>query len=138
MALRPSQQFFSHVGTFSWVEPVLCNEDEVSCSRTQQRAPGEIGTCNLKIKSLALILVRINLSAACYQQSYSTQYMTLHQPGLYPKILLKKKFFTSHALNLFLHLLLPFMGSLQTVNTIICCNSHNICILIKLPKHITN
>ena len=32
-ALRPSQQFFSHVGTFSWVEPVLSNEDEVSLVR---------------------------------------------------------------------------------------------------------
>ena len=31
-ALRPSQQFFSHVGTFTWVEPVLSNEDEVSCT----------------------------------------------------------------------------------------------------------
>ena len=29
-ALRPSQQFFSHVGTFSWVEQVLSKEDEVS------------------------------------------------------------------------------------------------------------
>ena len=34
-ALHPSQQFFSHVGMFSWVEPVLSNEDEVSCSRTE-------------------------------------------------------------------------------------------------------
>ena len=30
-ALRPSQPFFSHIGTFSWVEPVLGTEDEVSC-----------------------------------------------------------------------------------------------------------
>ena len=30
--LRHSQLFFSHVGTFSWVEPVLSNEDIVSCS----------------------------------------------------------------------------------------------------------
>ena len=29
-ALRLSQQFFSHVETFSWVEPVLSNEDDVS------------------------------------------------------------------------------------------------------------
>ena len=28
--LRPSQQSFSHVGAFSWVEPVLSNEDKVS------------------------------------------------------------------------------------------------------------
>ena len=27
-ALRPSQQCFSHVGTFSWVEQVLSNEDD--------------------------------------------------------------------------------------------------------------
>ena len=27
----PSHQFFSHVGTFSWVEPILSNEDEMSC-----------------------------------------------------------------------------------------------------------
>ena len=33
-ALRHSQQFFSHVMTFSWVEPVLSNKDEVPCSRT--------------------------------------------------------------------------------------------------------
>ena len=41
-ALQPSQQFFSHVRTLSWVEPVLSNEDEVSCLRTQHHAPGEI------------------------------------------------------------------------------------------------
>ena len=33
-----SQQFFSHVG----VEPVLSNEGEVSCTRTQHGVPGEI------------------------------------------------------------------------------------------------
>ena len=53
-ALSPSQQFFSHVGTFSWVEPVLSNEDEVSCSRTQHGAPGEIRTRDLAIKSPTL------------------------------------------------------------------------------------
>ena len=44
-ALRPSQhgqQFSSHVGMFSWVEAVLNNEDEASCSKTQHRVPGEI------------------------------------------------------------------------------------------------
>ena len=41
-ALRPSQQFFSHVETFSWVRPVLSNEDEVPCSRAQHVAPGDI------------------------------------------------------------------------------------------------
>ena len=48
-ALHPSQQFFSHVVMFSWVEPVLSNEDEVSCSRTQHCAPGEIRTRVLAI-----------------------------------------------------------------------------------------
>ena len=42
--LLPSQQFFSHVATFSLVEPVLRNKDEVSCSRKQHCAPGEIRT----------------------------------------------------------------------------------------------
>ena len=45
-ALHPSQQFFSHFGMFSWVEPVLSNENEVSCSRTQHHAPGEIQPCH--------------------------------------------------------------------------------------------
>ena len=53
-ALRRSQQSFSHFGTFSWVEPVLSNEDKVSCSRTQHRASGEIRTHDLVIKSAAL------------------------------------------------------------------------------------
>ena len=44
--LHPSQQFFSHFGAFSCVEPVLSNEDEVSCSRRQHRTPGEIRTCD--------------------------------------------------------------------------------------------
>ena len=55
-ALPPSQQFFSHVGTFSWVRPVLSNEDEVSFSRTQHRAPGETWTCDLAIKSGTLLI----------------------------------------------------------------------------------
>ena len=38
----------------SWVEPVLSNEDVVSCSRTQHRAAGEIRTHYLAIKSPAL------------------------------------------------------------------------------------
>ena len=53
-ALRPSHNFFNHIRTSSWVEPVLSNEDEVSCSRTQHHAPGEIPTCDLAIKSPAL------------------------------------------------------------------------------------
>ena len=52
--LSPCQQFFSLVGTFSWFETVLSNEDEVSCSRTQHRIPGEIRTRDLAIKSPAL------------------------------------------------------------------------------------
>ena len=53
-ALRPSQQFFSRFGTFSWVEPILSNEDKASCSRTQHRTSGEIRTHDLAIKSAAL------------------------------------------------------------------------------------
>ena len=29
--LPPSQQWFNHFGTFSWVKPILSNADEVSC-----------------------------------------------------------------------------------------------------------
>ena len=54
-ALHPSQQLFSHVGTFSWVEPVLSNEDEVSCSCTQHCAPGEDRAHDLAIKSSTLL-----------------------------------------------------------------------------------
>ena len=46
--------FLSYVGTFSWVEPVLSNGEEVSCSKTQHRTPGEIRIRNLTIKSPAL------------------------------------------------------------------------------------
>ena len=45
----PSQHFFSHVGTFSWVESVLSNEDEVSCSGTQHCILDEIHCRNLAI-----------------------------------------------------------------------------------------
>ena len=50
-ALRPSQQFYSHVGSASWVKPVLSNVDEVSCSRAQHRAIREIRMHELAIKS---------------------------------------------------------------------------------------
>ena len=53
-ALRPSQQFSSHVGIFSWAEPVLSNEDVIYCSRKQHSSPGEIQTRDLAIKSPAL------------------------------------------------------------------------------------
>ena len=53
-ALRPSQQFFKHVGMFSLVEPILSNSEEVSCSRTQHHAPSEIQTNDLVITSPAL------------------------------------------------------------------------------------
>ena len=46
-SLRPSQQFFSHVETFSWVEQVLSNEDEVPCSWIQHRAPGLRLNCDV-------------------------------------------------------------------------------------------
>ena len=53
-AFRQRQQFFFHVGTLSWVEPVLSNEDELSCSRTQHPAPGRIRTRDHAIESTAL------------------------------------------------------------------------------------
>ena len=56
--LSPSQQFFRHVGTFSWVEPILSNEDEVSCSRTQHRAPGEIQPCGQQSGTLPTELTK--------------------------------------------------------------------------------
>ena len=34
-ALLPCQKFFSHVWMFSWVEPVLSNDDKVSCIKTR-------------------------------------------------------------------------------------------------------
>ena len=46
-ALHPSQQFFSHVRMFSWVE------DEMSCSRTRHCYPNEILTHDLVVKSPA-------------------------------------------------------------------------------------
>ena len=39
---------------FSELNPVLGNEDKVSCSRTQHQAPGKIRTSDLAIKSPAL------------------------------------------------------------------------------------
>ena len=48
--LHPDQQFFSNFGTASG----LSNGDEVSCSRTQHRAPDEDRTRDLAIKSDAL------------------------------------------------------------------------------------
>ena len=44
---------------FSWVELVLSNEDEVSSSRTQRHAPGEV---DLAIKSLAALLDTLHFS----------------------------------------------------------------------------
>ena len=64
-ALIPSLQFFSHVGMFSWVEPVLSNEDEVSCSRTQHRAPGEIQTFDLAITLPTELSVLPGLVLSC-------------------------------------------------------------------------
>ena len=68
-ALRPSQQFLV-MSTLSWVEAVLTNEDEASCSRTHQ-APGEIRTRDLAIKSDTLpteltVLLRPGVIAICY------------------------------------------------------------------------
>ena len=38
-------RLYAPVNTFSWVKPVCSNEDEVSYSRKQHSAPGEIPTC---------------------------------------------------------------------------------------------
>ena len=56
-ALRPSQQFYSNLGIISWVELVISNKDDVSCSRKQHYAPGEVWTLKLAIKSLAPFLL---------------------------------------------------------------------------------
>ena len=55
-ALRVNVQstFFSTVGMFSWVEPVLYCEDKVSCSSTQHFTDGGIRVCDLFVRSLAL------------------------------------------------------------------------------------
>ena len=50
-ALRHGQQFFSHVRTACWAYLILSHGDEVSCSRTQHRAPGAIRTRDHAIKS---------------------------------------------------------------------------------------
>ena len=52
-SLYPSQHFFSHVGTSSWVEPKDKAEGKVSCSRTQHSASGEAPTRNPLISSQA-------------------------------------------------------------------------------------
>ena len=75
-ALRPSQQFFSHVGTFSWVAPILSNEDEVSCSRTQHRTLGEILTCNLAIKNRALYQLYYGAPNIAYLSARSEDVLT--------------------------------------------------------------
>lgn len=49
--------FFSHISMFSWVEPVLSYEDEVSVSRTKHGTPGRFRTCDHVIKSLTLYQV---------------------------------------------------------------------------------
>ena len=53
---------------FYWVEPVLGNEDKVSFSRKNHRAPGEIRTRDLAIKSPVLgpdsLVVRASASGA--------------------------------------------------------------------------
>ena len=58
----PGQQVFSYVGTFSRVEPALSNEDEVSCSRTQHRAPGE--------KNIKVFLLKITILTAMKKWQY--------------------------------------------------------------------
>ena len=50
----PVNNFSVMSGRFPEFEPILSNEDEVSCSRTQHRAPGEVRTRDIGIKSPAL------------------------------------------------------------------------------------
>ena len=64
-ALCPGQQFFSHFGTSSWVYPVLSNWDEVSCSRTHYRAPGQDRTRDLAIKSPTSNTVKSIIMLTC-------------------------------------------------------------------------
>ena len=45
------KQFQSCQGGFLGIPSTSSNEEEMSCSRTQYRAPGEIQTHNLAIKS---------------------------------------------------------------------------------------
>ena len=45
------KQFQSCQGSFLGIPSTTTNEEEMSCSRTQYRAPGEIQTHNLAIKS---------------------------------------------------------------------------------------
>ena len=61
----PVNNFFSCVGKFSWVEPVLSNGYEVSCSRTQNHAPGDIQTRDLAIESPTLPTTVTVLSLLC-------------------------------------------------------------------------
>ena len=49
VCVDPKRQFFSHVGTFSWVEPVLSRKIKLSCSRTQHSASGEVRTSDPSI-----------------------------------------------------------------------------------------
>ena len=60
-ALRPGQQFFSHFGTES---TLISNGDEVSCTRTQHRAPSEDRTHDLAIRNPTLS----KLSNECSQK----------------------------------------------------------------------
>ena len=52
-ALRLKQHLISHVVTFSLVEPVLSNKDEVTYSKTHILSPDESPTRDLAIKSPA-------------------------------------------------------------------------------------
>ena len=76
-ALRPSQQFCSHVGTFSRVEPVLSNEYKVSFLRTQRRAPGEIRTRNIAIKSPAHYQLSQRCSRHCCNTADDHSYLSM-------------------------------------------------------------
>ena len=63
----PVNNFFSHFGMASWVKPVLSNGDEVSCSKTQFRAPGEDRTRDLAIKRPTLFKLMYQCSLKALQ-----------------------------------------------------------------------
>ena len=54
-ALRPGHKFISHFGTASWLYQVLSNNEyELSCLRTEHRAPGEDQTRNFGVNNILL------------------------------------------------------------------------------------
>ena len=59
--MSQSTNFQSCQGTFSWVEPVLSNEDKASWSRTQNSVCGEAQIRDPSISSLGLYHLTIEI-----------------------------------------------------------------------------